>query len=147
MVIVAFMQNMWVRDVARVERLIATYGEPYRRRLIAMALFSGCLSGRRLQAAFGADLCRQIQWDEASPVVAGESSAAPPADPHHMRHVINHYKPDLVLCFGRSAAGAIRDVWSGKLVCCPHPAARQDSTVGRLAMCAEEVNQIIRAPA
>ena len=59
MKVLAFLQNMWVIDPKRIEASITRHGEAYRRRLIAYALFAGCLTGRRLRMAFGRRIHRR----------------------------------------------------------------------------------------
>lgn len=132
MVILAFMQNMWVKDVDRVERLIAKHGERYRQRAIAMFLFAGCVSGRRLKQAFGDELCGQIKWDEVSRQISGHPAFVPTADEVHMQTVIAHYKPDVIICFGKIAANAIDAIWRGTTIKAPHPASRQPDVMQRL---------------
>lgn len=61
--VVAFMQNMWVRDPARVRAIIDRHGEEARRKLIYQFLFAGCISGRRLKTAFGNLIETFAVWD------------------------------------------------------------------------------------
>jgi hypothetical protein len=141
--IVAFMQNLWVRDPERVLYLIARHGENYRRRLIAYALFAGCASGRRLKATFGDELCRRITWEEASREITGNPEACPPADPVHIANALKHYKPDIVICFGHIAGDAVEPLWRGKLIGAPHPAARQHDTMLKLGLAADALRNIV----
>lgn len=138
MTAVAFMQNQWVRDPERVKALIARHGEPYRRRLIATALFAGCLSGRRLKAAFG-DACRRIVWEESTREIAGDPRTVFPADPVHIQAVIAEIKPTVVLTFGRIAGAAVVPLWTGNLIASPHPAARQADTMERLRYASQQL--------
>lgn len=139
MTVVAFMQNMWVKDPARVQQLIGLHGEAYRRRLIATALFAGCLSGRRLKAAFGEETCRRIIWEESTREIAGDPRTIFPADPQHIAAVLAEQKPRVVLTFGRIAADAVRPLWGGNLIESPHPAARQADTMERLRYAAQQL--------
>ena len=143
MTILAFMQNMWVRDPARVHALIERCGENYRRRLIAYALFAGCASGRNLKATFGEELCRRITWEEASREVAGSPGARPRADLVHIAAALKEYKPDIVICFGRIAGDAVAPLWNGKLIMSPHPTARQPDTMTRLRQAASELQEML----
>lgn len=145
MIVVAFMQNMWVRDPVRVKRCIEQFGEGYRRRLIHYALFAGCLSGQRLKAAFGEQLCSQIKWEEASREVTGYASAAPPADRAHIAAVLATFNPDVVLCFGRTAGAAVPALFTGRMILAPHPAARQADTVIKLRGAATDLRVILEA--
>lgn len=144
MITVAFMQNMWVTDPVRVERCIAQFGESYRRRLIHYALFAGCLSGQRLKATFGEDLCKKIIWEESSRVITGQASAAPPADPVHIATVLERFNPAVVLCFGRIACEAVPPLYiGGRLILAPHPAARQVATVMKLRDAGAELRALL----
>jgi len=141
--VLAFLQNMWVRDPARVRALIERYGESYRRRLIAYALFAGCASGRNLKTAFGEELCRLITWEEASREVTGHPGARPRADPVHIAASLKEHEPDIVICFGRIAGDAVAPLWTGKLILAPHPAARQPDTMARLRHAATELQKML----
>lgn len=55
----AFLQNMWVKNPDRVKAMVQREGEEFRRRFMEYALFRGCLTGRRIKAAFG-ELCDEI---------------------------------------------------------------------------------------
>src|SRR4051812_46598313 len=109
--IVAFMQNMWVRDPERVKQFIAAHPEPtrerYRRLLIARLLFMGCLTGRRLQAAFG-DVCDSIVWEESTREIAGDPKTIFPPDLIHIRQVLAECEPSVVLTFGKIAWNAVK---------------------------------------
>ncbi len=132
-VILALMQNMWASDPDRVYRSIQRYGEPYRRRVIAYALFAGCLSGKRLMKAFGPELCHEIKWDEASREISNKPSFVPTPDPAHIQQVIDHYQPQVILTFGKIALNAVSPLWADRpLISAPHPAARGADTVPRL---------------
>lgn len=67
--ILAFMQNMWVKDPSRVKAMIDRQPDEFKRRefrlqITKRLLFAGCKSGRVLRAVFG-DLCDEIIWEEA----------------------------------------------------------------------------------
>lgn len=131
MKVLAILQNMWVRDPERVRRLIAEseHGEKFRRRLIATALFGGCLTGRRLTAELGA-LRERIIWEESSREILGDPSAVPKPDPDHILKVVVQEKPGIVITFGKVAEEgyrSVRDWLKGAVplwVISPHPAAR-----------------------
>ncbi len=58
MKIIAFLQNMWVRDPEKVRRSLEREEDleiraEHRLRYIEYALFAGCLTGRRLEALRG----------------------------------------------------------------------------------------------
>jgi hypothetical protein len=79
MKIVAFLQNMWVRNPESARRILKRAPQ-VRERLIAYSLFAGCLTGRRLKAALGEELCQSIVWEEASPVIADNAKDYHPPD-------------------------------------------------------------------
>lgn len=130
MIVLAILQNQWFKNPAKVREIYERNPE-LRNQLIKRFLFMGCLTGRRLQEAFG-DLCDQIIWEEASPEIGGFSASKFTPDPEHIKAAIEKHQPDVVLCFGKIASDAVRSV------CCdtsvrhpavmfgPHPAARQD---------------------
>lgn len=133
MKVVAFLQNMWVRDPERVKRMLADgmaqHGVKYRHRLTATLLFAGCLTGRRLRRELG-DLCDAIVWEEASHEVLGNSRDVPKPDLEHIEKVIVTEQPELVITFGQMAKQALIALRAGRplppFVCwhSPHPAAR-----------------------
>jgi hypothetical protein len=133
---VAFLQNMWVRDPERAKALIERHGEDYRIRLMHMSLFSGCLTGRRIKAAFGDELLKTIYFEEASREIAGDSKTICAPDPDHIRKVLEQRKPSVVITFGRVAFDAVSQQWKGALIRCPHPAARQADTLSKLNLAA-----------
>ena len=142
MKIVAFLQNMWVRDPERLKLAIERDGEELRIRMIEYALFAGCITGRRLKSAFG-ELCEEIVWEETTREIAGNPKTIFPAQPEHIKAVLEKYKPDVVLTFGKIAANSVRPLWGGQILCIPHPAARQPETIQRLADAARELKTMI----
>lgn len=131
MTILAFLQNMWVRDPERVKALVAKKGEGYRRRFIRYALFAGSLTGRRLLKAFGEDLCERIIWEECSREIGSYASAAFDADLEHMRAAIAENEPEVILAFGRTAREALAKIKAAAyapVIYGPHPAARGPET-------------------
>lgn len=139
---VAFMQNMWVRDPARVRAIIDRHGEEARRKLIYQFLFAGCISGRRLKAAFG-NLIDTIAWDEASPEIADNPKTICAPCPEHIRRVLNAYNPKVVVTFGRVASEAVSKIWLGPLIQTTHPAARQADVPSRLKDAARQVSECL----
>lgn len=135
--IVAFLQNAWVRDPARLEKMFAQQDEQFRRRMLASLLFMGCVTGRRLKSAFGEELCDAIVWEETTRVIAGDPKTILPAQPEHIRAVLNELKPAAVLALGAIAAKSVFAVMSdcqhkAILITAPHPAARQADVMQRL---------------
>lgn len=129
MTILAFLQNIWFKNPEQARAIFARNPER-RNQLIGTFLFMGCLSGKRLEQAFG-DLCDEIIWEECSPEIGGQSSAAFPADFEHISGAINKHNPDVILAFGKLASDALRKVAPDqKLICGPHPAARYGAIEG-----------------
>ncbi len=140
MVILAFLQNQWFKDPARIAEIYARRPD-LRRQLNARFLFAGCMTGRRLRKAFG-DLCNAIEWEEVSRQVASESSGAFPPDPDHVRQVLDEVKPDVVVVFGKIAEGIVPMI-DCKCVVAPHPAARGADVPARLQAAADQVRNLI----
>lgn len=137
------MQNMWVRDPHRLRNAIERNGEAYRRRVIHYALFAGCLSGRRIKAAFG-DMTDIIKWDEVSREISGHASFKPTPDIEHVKDTIAEYKPQIILAFGAMAREAvILTGWKGTLISLPHPAARIPGIGAQLDAAAAELKSQI----
>lgn len=133
--VLAFLQNQWFRDPGRVKAIYERHPE-MRNDLIRRYLFMGCLTGRRLEAAFGEDRCAEIVWEESSPEVGGHASSRFPPDAKHIANAIIQHKPDVVFAFGKIAAdgvlSAMREIetyptpLSFRFMTGPHPAARQN---------------------
>jgi len=148
--IVAFMQNMWVREPSRVHRLIGRLPEaerePFRLELIRRFLFAGCVSGRRLKAAFGEEICRSVVWEESTREIAGDPKTIFPAQPEHIQAVLAQWQPRVVICFGRIAANAVYPLLGKDMafVQSPHPAARQPDVIDKLKKAAADLQAVLR---
>lgn len=140
--VLSFLQNMWARDPARVYAGIERYGETYRRRAIYYSLFAGCLTGRRLKAAFG-DQVADIEWDEATREIASDSKRICKPQPGHIRATLVHYEPAIVLTFGGVASEAVAAIWTGPIIRAPHPAARQADVPQKLAQAAASLREFL----
>ena len=148
-VVVAFMQNMWVRNPQKVresiERMHWMKRDEYRRRLIRYCLFAGCVSGRRLKAAFGG-LCDEIIWEEATHEIADNPRVVLPPCERHIHAALDEYNPDIVITFGRVAGDAVAKIWPAKIIRCCHPAARQSDTIQKLKAAADELRTFAKQP-
>lgn len=144
--IVAFLQNAWFKNPERMKAIYARHGvtPEDRAHLNAIYLFFGCLTGRRLRAAFGEQACDRIVWENASAEMAGRSSDAFKADPAHMARVLEHFKPRAVLVFGTIARKGLMQTtcWKGELIVGPHPAARHPTVVGELCEMAANLREL-----
>lgn len=161
--VVAFLQNMWFRDPARMEKIYARYIEREepgkgRQRFIRDFLFFGCLTGRRLVQAFaphlGEDFRWQIVWEESAPGFGSYSGANLGYSVPHMRGVLETHKPEIVLLFGKVAQAGFFDSASGigglergldslDLIVGPHPAARGETVPNALAEMASKLKELL----
>lgn len=142
--VVAFLQNMWVREPEPVRRQIERHGEPYRLRFMAHVLFAGCTTGRRLRLTFGEELIEQILWEETTREIGGSPRTIFPAQPAHIRTVLAEHKPKVVVTFGRIAADALPSLWNGLLICAPHPCARVPEMSNKLKAAAEQLREYLK---
>jgi hypothetical protein len=143
--VVAFLQNQWVQDPERVRAIYARYAGDLERRaeLNARFLFLRSVTGRRLREAFG-ELCDRIVWEEITTEIGGVSGAVFPADPGHVRRVLAHFDPAVVLAFGRVARdGLIPFIGRRVMVFAPHPAARRPSVFAELRAAAERLRDVL----
>jgi hypothetical protein len=146
--VVAFLQNQWFKNPKHVRRIYAEHaGDMDRRaRLNARFLFYKSLTGRRLRDAFGS-LCATIVWEESSPEIGGESSARFNIDRVHILRVLEHFEPRIVLGFGGPAVAELHHMANAgapwRLICGPHPAARQATVPEQLRAMAERLSESI----
>lgn len=148
---VAFLQNQWFTNPDRVRATYASaekrqgkdYAEKVRQRMIRYALFAGCLTGRRIEAAFGEGVIDAIRWEEASREIGGKPSSVFPPDIKHICRVIEEEQPELVLTFGKVAWQGVNLALNQSHYRCvlirgPHPAARHGTVVQELECMAAE---------
>jgi hypothetical protein len=143
--VLAFLQNQWFKDPKGVKAIYER--NPDKRNVfIARFLFMGCLTGKRLQKAFGAEVCNSIIWEEASPEVGGTSDSAFKADLVHIEAAILKHNPQVILCFGKIANDAVKTVvkkihlekgFLTPVLYGPHPAARHNTLPELCAIAAE----------
>lgn len=131
--VLAFMQNMWLKNPERWKDTLQRYidrgkhehAEQLRKRMIHYALFAGCRSGQVLKRYLGEKHCSNIIWDESSLQIGGVASSSFPANIEHMQTRIISEDPDLILGFGKTACEALtkinpRQTW----MVAPHPTSR-----------------------
>lgn len=138
MKVLAFLQNQWFKDPDHVREILKRTPAA-RQRIITYSLFAGCKTGRVLKAALGEEWCRKIVWEEASPEIGGQASAAFPADRQHILDVIVREQPTVILAFGKIAADAVNSLCPIhrltppatiiNIITAPHPAARNLDTL------------------
>lgn len=148
MKIVAFLQCAWFHNPAAVQAAIARQPADrqleFRQRFLHRALFAGGMTGTRLKAALGMDICGRILWEEASTELGTESSAQFPPNLEHIARVLKEFEPGVVIAFGNVAHDALLalgelDLPHGRMLFAPHPAARYADTAARLAALKEEL--------
>lgn len=149
MKIVCFLQNQWFRDPERMRKIQQNehWRDASHHRWVKTWLFFGCLTGRRLQQAFGEELCDQIIWEEISKELGGKSSSVFPPDFVHMLDVVQQHKPTHIIALGKHAAQAVcyiveqhsNIVLDCKVILGPHPAARHATVVQELRAIAEQL--------
>lgn len=138
--ILAFLQNLWVKEPERARAILERESEEFRVQFIRRLLFHGGLTGKRIQQCFG-DLTSIIIFEEATREISGDSKTICPPDPRHIAGCLDRYRPVVVLTFGKVASDAVAPLWKGRLLVCPHPAARQRDTVTKLQAAAEELTE------
>ncbi len=151
MICVAFLQNMWVKNPVKTKAAIERHGESFRLKFMEYALFAGCTTGRRLKIAFPEYLRKVIVWEETTREIADNPKTIFPAQPDHIRKVIETHQPKIVLAFGKIAADSVFRVLSDMtfapgansrditFITAPHPAARQTDTLDKLKKAAEQM--------
>lgn len=146
--ILAFLQNQWFPNPERVKAIYARHANDpvHCAKLRAAHLFMGCLTGKRIRAAFGDDMRHEIVYAEASPEIGGHASSSFKADPSHIASTIEFWKPKIVIGFGRIAGDGVMAAMrllQGKsefyFTLAPHPAARHASVRDELSAVALDV--------
>lgn len=140
--ILAFMENMWLQPKSKDSfdrsyfRIKNEHGaiaaEEYRLKIIEYALFAGCVTGKRLKAAFGPKLIELIVWEESTRHIGTYPKQKFSADLTHMRKAIAHHRPRIIVTFGNTAGDALAAVWHGASERCIHPAARGSHIISEL---------------
>lgn len=136
MKVLAFLQNQWFRNPAKIKQIIQDAEFPDAREFyIKTFLFWGCLTGRRIKAALGEAWIEQITFEECSREMGNSASSRFPADLQHIQQVIDKHKPTVVIAFGQLAKDALMQLYernSFVLLLAPHPAARQSDVSQQL---------------
>jgi hypothetical protein len=121
------LQNAWLKpsSLAYCRRMEPT--KPgYTRQLWEYALWQS-RTGKRLEVM----LDRDDSWaepyyyiDESTPVIATDPKTRPPADPSHVRRLLDEQRPQVVVACGVQALDVTRPLWAGHLIATPHPTYR-----------------------
>lgn len=153
MVILAFLQNMWVKNPESSKKTLKRNPKIWNR-MVKSYLFTGCVTGSRIKKAFGEDLAFEIIYDECTKELADNPKTICKPDPKHILDTITAIQPDIIIMFGQIAQNAV-----GKVIAethcitkhtelhsfkAPHPAARQPDTLSKLMDIAEKVRYSIQ---
>lgn len=128
--ILCFLQNQWERDAddwnQRYERMELDLRLRLRQRIITGYICNGhSMTAKRLQEAFG-NMLKEMTFENASPRIGNKSSDKFPPDLEHIKAVIDHVQPLLIVTFGKIAHDGVSKVWpQEQLLPLPHPVARQ----------------------
>ncbi len=141
--VLAFLQNMWVKNPERVKAEIKKHGEEYRTRLLRYCLFAGCKTGRNLTKAFGEDLLELIAFEETTREIAGDPKTIFPADASHIGNAITVHKPLIVVTFGTIAREAVQPYWTGMFIKAHHPASRNTASYQTLTDAATRLRGLL----
>lgn len=132
--IMGFLQNMWVKDPAKVQAALNRSDDPNVWEFWVKALlFSGCLTGKRIKSAFGS-LADNIIYDECSKEIADNPKTICKPNPDHIKRSLIKHEPNIVIAFGNHAYKALLpfSMYYDMIIKSPHPAARQPDTIQKL---------------
>jgi hypothetical protein len=113
--ILAILQNQWFRpeSVNKVNALYALVNTPEERATLnARFLFGGCKSGKIIQSVYGY-LYSKIIWENANSARGTFSASVYDPDVEHISSIILHFKPEVVLTFGRHAQKGVEEAVKG----------------------------------
>lgn len=124
----AILQNVWVREPARLEAIFAkpefAPGSDKRCEFLRRLMFAGCKTGRVLEKYFPD--CQEWIYEEATPIVGGKPSDAPGWSIRHVEQVLRAQSYDVIITFGAAAKAVVGVLVPPSLVInCPHPCARR----------------------
>lgn len=157
--ILAFMQNMWVKDPAKVQKSLDRWKDKpeFWNNMVKTLLFAGCLTGRNIKKAFGQDLALSIIWDETTKEIADNPKYVPKADLEHMRNTILRVRPDVIITFGKNAESALEKIILNKNVFyhiripkhifhAPHPAyvTRNPKAMDTINWVADRIKELVK---
>lgn len=154
MVVLAFLQNMWVKDPEKVQQSLDRHldNPMFWNRMTKGLLFSGCKTGRVLIQTFGTDLIENIIFDECTKEICNNPKTIPTPDLIHIETTLLRLKPDIIITFGKIAFNTInnftpelqaRTILNYRIIEAPHPAARQPITINKLREVAEKLKAIM----
>lgn len=162
--VLCLLQNQWFKDPERAKKLLKTHQKHEggywegRYRFIRDMLFMGCLTGKRIEAAFGKELCDYggMIFEEASPEIHGDPRHSPEPDKDHVMHALQYYQPGVLVVLGKTAEQAALPMfydpppsaypyfYKTKIIIAPHPAARGLKVFSELSLAADKVKEYLR---
>lgn len=151
MKVLMLLENQWFKDPPRMRRMLETTYAGKRSEFIRTFLFFGCVSGKRIQAAFGDRWCDPdaAVWEETSSEMGSYPGEKFPPDLEHVGAALREHTPDVVVAFGKTAQVALNN-WRGdashiapfRIINAPHPAGRSADVPTRLRAAADLLNEI-----
>lgn len=113
------LQNAWAKN-KRDATLMA------KNRRVWLYATSRSRSGTRLRVMLGNDCFenKSIHFDNTTPRVGLSADSKLPVDKSYLRGVLAAVEPTIVVACGIQAEIACDELWSGHLLCVPHPAHR-----------------------
>lgn len=117
--VIVFLQNAWAKDVRSARAMEAN------RRLWLWATATS-RSGCRLKVMLGAK-CFENDWfrfENTTPICGVGPDSKLPVNDEHISELLAKHDPSFVIACGLQAEHAVKRLWSGSLLCVPHPAAR-----------------------
>lgn len=136
--ILGLLQNPWAYDPETAQALM-NEGHEHRRRWIMNAMPKSP-TGRRLRRSLGDSLFHLIVWDNGDPTVSSSPSYQAKPDHFHVARLIGHYRPKLIICYGKVAqATLVGQRFQGVIITCCHPTYRNVLTVSQLTEAAQSV--------
>lgn len=150
--ICGLLQNQWFPPdrVEQKRRLFEKWDWPHRARAASGYLQLNAVTGYRLLDAFG-PMFDRIKWGEASPEITDRPNVVVKPDPEHIAAFLVHWRPTILLTFGRVAAlgwamaePAIRGVMPPIItLAAPHPAARYGNVKLELQSMADRLRGLL----
>lgn len=125
MIILVFLQNMYVNEPDRVQEILKQYPDRWND-LCERFLFES-RTGKVIKTIFG-DLAERFIYDETTKQIAGDSKTIFKADQEHIYTTLKRISPDIVISFGKIASQAVgieivKLDYEPIFIQAPHPAA------------------------
>ena len=117
--LLVLLQNAWAKTRRQVDAIRSNHR-------MWLRLLEYSRSGRRLKLILGDDCFRNplIRFANTTPRIGWHSTSRLKPDLQHVGEQIDLCTPDVLLACGQQAEQAALCVWSGPLLCVPHPTSR-----------------------